>query len=549
MPKTRLLVLALLTFMSGIALVFVSPSAAQAHAIVTSTTPAADQIVSTPPEQVVVEFNESVSVVAAETGVIGPHGKLVHVEPVTADGNVVTIALGDDMPNGTYLVSYRVISADGHPVPGGFSFSVGERTQAPDKSALDREVDPLVGVLVVANRSIGYAGLALVLGPGLLLFAARARNTDFPPPRGPRRLLTTGLGLLAATSGLGLYLQVPYMAGGSLFSITGDDVAMVLESRFGGSSFLRLLVIVAALPLLSWLTTAADNIRTRVLPALLGIILAVTWPLSGHATTSAAPPLTMATDTIHVAAMGMWLGGLVTLCVYLVKRSHGRGVRELLPVWSSWATWLVAALAVAGVAQALIEIGSLPALLETTYGRLVIIKVGLFAVVLAVAYFARRAAADGSSSVLTRIRRIVVVELTVGAVILGVSAVLVQTVPAKVAITQAEVPEAGDLYSVELVDDLYTLLFELEPARVGDNIAHMYLFTAEGEPLEALEWGATYGQPDGGMAPIDIGLFMLSPNHAEGDVALPSAGEWEFTFTIRVGELDRSTVSTVVTVG
>lgn len=537
-----------LAILAGIMVALLASSPAQAHANVVSTTPATDEIVATPPDQVVIEFSEPVTVVDAETGVIGPDGELAGSEPAQSDGNILTIFLDDDLPNGTYLVSYRVISADGHPVPGGFSFSVGERSAPPDASALERDVDPLVNLLVIANRFLSYAGLALVLGPGLLLVGARARGGDFPPPGGPRRLMAAGLGLLAGTAGLGLYLQVPYIAGAGLFSISGDDVAMVLQSRFGAAALLRLLLIVAAVPMLSWLARATDSAASRWAPPVLAAALVVTWPMSGHATTSPAPPLTILSDTVHVAAMAMWLGGLITLAAYLVKRSHTTGVRSLLPVWSSWAAWLVGALAVAGVGQALIEVGSVTALLETTYGQLVMAKVGLFAGVLAVAYFARKAVAAGPGRLLGRIRRIITIELAVGAVLLGVSAVLVQTVPASVAVTQGEEQSADGLYSVELMDDLYTLQFELEPAAVGDNTAHLYLFTPEGEPLEAVEWSLTYGQPDGGIAPVDVGLALLSPNHVQAEVALPSAGQWEFTATIRVSELERSTVSTVVTV-
>lgn len=539
-----------LAVLAGMFLALLAASPAQAHATVVRTTPAIDEIVATAPQQVTVEFSEPVSVVAAETGVIGPDGERADAEPAAGDGNVLTFFLGDDLPNGTYLVSYRVISADGHPVPGGFTFSIGERSAAPDPADLVTDVDPLVNILVVVNRFLSYAGLVLLLGPGLLMVAARLRNGDFPPTRGPRRLMTAGLGLLAGTAAVGLYLHVPYTAGSSLFGFTGPDVAMVLESRFGIAALLRLLIVVAAIPMIRWLTRAPDGLATKLAPAGLAIALAVTWPMSGHATTSPAPPLTMVSDTVHVLAMGMWLGGLVTLAAYLVRRSNTRGVRDLLPEWSRWATWLVAALAVAGLAQAVIEVGTVEALLQTRYGQLVIAKIVLFGLVLVAAFFARRAVARGDGSLLTRLRRIIAVELAVGAVLLGVSAVLVQTVPASVAVNDtSDQFEAGDRYSVELKDELFTLRFELEPVAVGENTAHLYLYTPEGEPLEALEWSAGYGQPDSGIAPVGIGLALLSPNHVQADVALPSPGNWEFTFTIRISELERSTVSTVVTVG
>ncbi|GAA4905325.1 copper transport protein [Stackebrandtia albiflava] len=549
-PVVRARTLLPLSLLTGLLLVLLAGTPAHAHATVVSTSPAADEIVATAPSEIVVEFSEQVSVVAAETGVIAPDGERADAEPARSEGNVLTYRLRDDLPRGTYLVSYRVISADGHPVPGGYTFSIGERSATPDSDALDVEADPLVGALVLVNRYLGYAGLALVLGPGLLLVAARGRGSAFPPPRGPRLLATTGLATVAVTAVIGLYLQAPYTAGAGLFDVSGDDIGMVVQSRYGVAAMARLLAVLIAIPLLYRAIRPDAGTADRVLPGFAAVAMALTWPMSGHATTSPAPPLTVLTDTVHVAAMGMWVGGLVTMAVYLFRRHRLRELEDFLPKWSIWATWLVAALAVAGVAQAVIEIGTVTALLDTDYGRLVLVKVGLFAVLLAAAFLARRTVARAEhSDTTTRIRRLVTVELAVAAVILACSALLVQTVPARVAAETGEgVTDEGRLYSVKLTDELFTLQFEIEPVAVGDNTAHLYLFTPEGEPLEPLEWSATYGRLDADIAPVGIGLALLSPNHVQADVALPTAGQWEFTFTIRVGELDRATVSTVVTV-
>ena len=522
---------------------------AQAHASVVSTDPEADAVLPTAPSAVTVVFSEAVSPVTAGTTVIAPDGSPATDGPVITDGDTMILPLADGLADGTYLVSYRVVSADGHPVPGGFMFSIGQPSAPPrteDGAVAAEEADPMVTGLVVADRWLGYLGLLAVLGPGLLLMAGPAASRS-----GARRLVAIGLSTVAGTAVVGLYLQVPYTAGRPLFDITGADVGAVLAGRAAGAAMLRLLVVLVALPLVLRLRTGGPGRVTGKVLAVLGVALAATWPMSGHATTSPSPPLTVAADTIHITAAAVWLGGLMTLAGYLLRPGAARRGAVFLPVWSRWATWLVAAIAATGAAQAFVQIGSVSALVGTTYGWLVIAKVALFGVALAAAVPARSAVArhrfddSDDGALVGRVRRSVLVELAVGAVVLALSAVLVQTVPADTAVgtPQQSMPQyVGRTFDTPL----YRLRFDLEPARVGTNTVHLYLFDPTGRPLEPIEWYAAVGNPDEELAPIQYGLAELAPNHVSGEVVIPAAGNWEFTFRIRASKIEEKTVSTVI---
>ena len=87
------------------------------------------------------------------------------------------------------------------------------------------------------------------------------------------------------------------------------------------------------------------------------------------------PPLTIIADAAHLISVSIWLGGLVMLAAFLLRRANARELGAILPVWSNWATLAVTVLVLGGTAQALIEIGSISSLLHTTYGQLVIVKV------------------------------------------------------------------------------------------------------------------------------------------------------------------------------
>src|ERR1700716_1482894 len=88
--------------------------------------------------------------------------------------------------------------------------------------------------------------------------------------------------------------------------------------------------------------------------------------------------------------MAVWVGGLVVLFGFLLRRANARELAAVLPVWSRWAMTAVSVLVVAGTAQALVSLGSIGGLFGTTYGRLLLLKIGVLALVLAVAWYSRR---------------------------------------------------------------------------------------------------------------------------------------------------------------
>jgi copper transport protein len=93
---------------------------------------------------------------------------------------------------------------------------------------------------------------------------------------------------------------------------------------------------------------------------------------------------------VPVAAMCVWLGGLAMLAIFVLPRADATELARIVPTWSRWAAIAVTALVASGVVQALVEIGSLPALIRTSYGQVLLLKVVLLAGVLVVAGFSRR---------------------------------------------------------------------------------------------------------------------------------------------------------------
>ncbi|MFI7550277.1 copper resistance CopC/CopD family protein [Micromonospora sediminimaris] len=528
-----------------VALLLVPASPAGAHAVLSSSSPAASAVVPAAPAEVVLTFSESVRKVPDRIRVIAPDGSRADQGEPTFAGSVVNIPVDTGRGNGTYLVTYRVISADSHPVSGAFTYSVGAPSEPPVDSGDDGQANPVVGTAVKVAKFVGYAGLLLVIGPALVLALLWPRRLS---RRGPARLAWTGLGLVTLATVAAVLLQVPYTNGGGLFDITGEGLSLVLGSAFGAAHLVRLGLLAAVALLLRPLLAGPVGRTDLVILGVLAVGALLTWPMAGHPAASPAPAVSVLVDTVHLGGMAVWLGGLVMLAVFLLPRADERELGAILPIWSRWAALAVSALLLAGTVQALIEVATPAALVNTTYGRLVLAKIGLFVLVIAVAAYSRhlvrtRVAASQPAPV----RRAIWAELTITAIVLGVSATLVQTTPARSVSTDVSAADSG-YFSTTATSSLYSMQIEVSPARRGNNSVHLHAYTLDNQPLPVVEWQVTVALPAAGIEPIQVPLLPLTDNHATGEISLPAAGEWELRVTARTTEIDQATVTATVPV-
>ncbi|GGQ76881.1 transport integral membrane protein [Couchioplanes caeruleus subsp. azureus] len=517
-------------------------SPASAHAALVASDPGANTIVPDAPNRVTLTFSESVQLIAGKIQVLAPDGSRADQGEPEAAGSTVTIPLRSGGARGTYLVSYRVVSADSHPVAGTLTYSVGATSTPPSEADAAQAVDPVVRALIPVGKYLGYAGLVLLVGPVLvlaLLWPHRLSRT------GPARLVWTGVGLVLASTVLGLWLQAPYTTGSGLFGVSGGDLQTVLGSTFGAVMLVRLGVIGAAAFLLRPLLRGdgGESKADLALLGVLGVSALATWPLTGHPTASPVAGVSVVVDAIHLAAMAVWLGGLVMLAGFLLRHANEGELGAILPIWSRWAATAVAALIIAGVVQALIEVASFDGLFTTTYGRLILAKVGLAAVVIAMAAFSRKLVRSRRAETGPRtLRRVVLAELAVTAVVLGVTAALVQIPPPRTA-EAAETGATSTTITQTVSDARVSLQVDVFPATVGNNSLHLYAYTPDNKPLPVVEWTATAALPAKGIEPIEVPLLRITDFHAIGDIALPMAGEWTFKFTVRTSEIDQSTLT------
>ncbi|WP_250035486.1 copper resistance CopC/CopD family protein [Paractinoplanes maris] len=517
-------------------------SPASAHAILTQAAPQQGAIVKAAPEQVVLRFNEAIQVIPGRTQVIGPDGKRVNVGDPAPQQNGMTIKLRPaDRPLGTYLVSYRIVSADSHPISGAFTFSVGAPS-ASAPSAPDEGVAPSVRTATAVSKFFGYGGLTLAVGPVLFLalwFRSRALVT----------MARAGLALVAVSTVAAIWLQAPASSGAGPFDVSAGELGQVLSSSFGITMTARLVLLGVAAALVARVHRRAGRGPAAVLVGLTTAIL-VTWPLTGHSVASPPAWLLVTADTAHLAGMAVWLGGLVVLTAVVLREAGTRQLRLILPSWSRWAALAVYWLVAAGVLQAVVQVGSVDALVKSDYGRLLLIKTGLLVVVLGVAAWSRRLVQRGTAVASPgRLRRATAAEVGITALVLAATAVLVQTNPGRAVDVEAVASARARGFVTTLTSKLYSVQFEVFPAAVGEyNTLHAFVYTPEGKPLKVLEWKVTLALPGQGVEPIPNEVASILGNQGLGNLTFPFAGEWQLSMTLRTSEIDQATVTTTIPV-
>ncbi|MFD7566330.1 copper resistance protein CopC [Streptomyces tendae] len=582
---------------------------ASAHAALSSTDPGDGAVLQRAPGHVTLTFSESVGLRDDSFRVLDPGGHRVRTGATGhAEGRSDTarVALPAGLGEGTYTVAWRVVSADSHPVSGAFTFSVGKPSQTTARVDTGPAEDPLTATLHKLARYLAYLSAALLIGTAA--FVALCRPPDPAPLRRP--LVAGWWTLLAATVAL-LVLRAPYEAGtGPSSALDADALAGTLTTRPGVLLLIRLALLAPAAlfvvrmprePRVSRQSPESPEPRADRHPphsplvAAAGVALAVglalTWAAAEHASAGIQVPVAMTSSVLHLLATAVWLGGLVALLTTL-RASRPAPDAVTVARFSRTAFAAVTVLVVTGVYQSWRGLGSWEALTASTYGRLLLAKVVLVAVLLAAAAVSRRWTAalptapaavrepdrahervpqpagggpppeapqpprgdtatgdTGTESALRRgLYRSVLVEAVVAAVVLGVTTVLTATPPGRSAEEAARttVPAGGVLpASVTTIPfeigtaGRGTVQITLDPGRTGDNAVQAVVFGPDGSLAAVPELRLSFTLPDQDVGPIEADLVDRGGYWSANTVTLPLPGTWTMKTTVRVSEIDQ----------
>jgi copper transport protein len=472
------------------------------------------------------------------------------------DGTKVADDLQTGLGDGTYTASWRVISADSHPVAGSIAFVVGNGPLVRGTTSQSGTVSPATGDVFDVARWVSYVGLAL-LGGGWLIFTIWPAGRDEPRAR---RIVWGGWAAIAAGGVLELVLQGPYSAGSGPREVTsGSLLDDTLHTEYGQLHSLRLVLLgLLAAVLARSLQPEARGSRRDAVAGALGVGIVWTFSRAGHGATTPPSWLSVPIDMVHVLAMATWVGGLLMLVGAVFPRRDPDELGDVLPVFSNVAFASVTLLVASGTYVAWRGIGTVHAIFHTTYGLLVVGKIILLAGILTVANMSRRlvrrrvvayAMTDalvetepetGEDEIATeRLRRAVWVEAIVALVVLGFTAVLVAEPRGKEALladyrkpVSATAPLAGGR-SLEVT---------VTPGTHGPVSITVQL--SNGSHPKSIT--ATATQPDQQIGPLPIKLARDGAGRYGGTVTLPVAGAWELDFVVATSIFNATTTDTTI---
>jgi copper transport protein len=578
--RRELSALLFLALVAALALARASPAAA--HAQLVGASPTTGSTVATQPREVIFKFDQNVGGTLGAVRVYDAQGNEVdNLDVAHPEGEErwMGVGLKPGLPDGTYTATYRVISADTHIVYGGLVFSIGHPGAAPKFTVaglIERNKTGEVTVLAFgAVRALDYLTIALLIGglafmlfawrPALLAVAGAEPEWGVAAcafAKRSSRLLAVAVALGFLVSVLGILLQGASAAGVSLWaSLKGTILESTLESRFGKVWGLRAIDWILLGALLGIAAAMRRRARGSELPprwllaaiALGAAYLAATPALSGHASIQSPTVVFFPADFLHVLAASVWVGGIACLLLALpaaTRRLHSPDRSSLLLAtlarFSPFALAAVLAIAVTGVVQAYIDVRSLHALLHTTYGALIVVKVVLLLVLIGFGWVNRERAIPALERIATArrppggvgvlVRRTLRSELTLMLAVFGVTAALISYAP--------PIDAAGGPFSTNTTLGPAELEMTVEPARVGLNTIHLYLIDAKtGSQFTATkEFVVKATLPAKGIGPLPLRVIPAGPGHyVLSSADLTPGGTWEIQFTDRVSEFEEFT--------
>jgi copper transport protein len=332
----------------------------------------------------------------------------------------------------------------------------------------------------------------------------------------------------------------------------------VLRSHFGEAWSLRAVLMLALYPF-ARRPTFGRGTATNIALGVAGVTLLATISYAGHATTGRWVALAFVTDLLHLTGGATWLGGLCILALALCIPAGIRGTAGATTRFSQIAAPAIGLIAVTGVLQGVRQIDNWSALLETSYGRLLLAKIFCVGIIVVAASASRDIVRQRLQPQLTpamgpgaapaemdeeggrSLRDAILIEVAVAIVVLALTAVLVNTEPARGV-------SRGGTFSTTVQTDTMWFDVSVTPASPGTNRVNIVPRQPDGGAATLLQMTAQFSNPDRDIAPIDVLLSTAGPFSTSyaGDVSLPFSGNWVLDIRALVTDVDQVAVRVTV---
>jgi copper transport protein len=516
-----------------------------AHASLVKASPADGAVVPVAPQALSLTFNEPVSPLVIR--LIGPDGASIAPRTVVGENNTVTVTAPANLQRGTHLLSWRVISADGHPVGGSLMFSIGAPSAQPPANA-DSRAEHGVRTVLWAVKVVLYVGL--FAGIGGAFFCAWIAEPVSRRRSEPWLLMLLTAGLIAAPASVALQgvdaLDLPLSALAHKVSWeTG------LETSYG------LTAIAAAFALFAGLfACVAESLRLARGLALLGLLgVGLALSLSGHASTAQPQLVSRATLFLHAVCVAFWIGALLPLAL----GARDAAVRAALPAISELRRFsnaivpVVVLLLLTGLWLAFVQLDRIEALWTTNYGQVLAGKlaavIALFALAAANRYWLVPKFESSGGAAARPFAISIAFELVIALVILGLVALWRFTPPPRALAADASI-------SLHIHGEKAMAEIEIERAKQRSPQASVLVLDGAFQPLAAKEVTLVLANPAAGIEPIRMNATRAGANGGArantstwriGDLRIPVAGRWNLRVEILISDFEKRIIEDTVT--
>lgn len=521
---------------------------AYGHAALIGSDPIEGAILDAAPTQVTLNFNEPVG--AVEFKLIAPDGHAIQPESAQSINQRILVTVPQSTTHGTYLLSWRVVSADGHPVGGVLSYSLGAVSPVPEARIPSESTARMAAIW--AGRWLLY--LCLMASVGAALFRAITPSTGRQD--WVRRVIPAGLALLfinLALQGLDV-LDAPWRA-----LVQADTWRAALATTYAGTLGFEALALAAA-----W--RALDSPRPwaiRAAAAAGAVLLGVAVANSGHVGTATPQWLSRPAVALHIIAAAAWLGALIPLIRLL--SSSAATLPRALSRFSRWIMPVVGLIVVSGITMACLQLSTPSDLWLTPYGRILAVKLVLLCVLFLMAavnrYRYTQAAVSGQTSAQRGLRSMIFGELALVVCILAVVSLWRFTPPPRSlhahptvgAHASASVSGGHDMASMAALSSMVVTHLSNQRVRAtliyqpGEDLAPgqmaITLSGPDDQPVQAQAVTVTFSNPDQGIEPL-----RREALHDDEDIwrvaalPLPNTGGWQARLIILIDDFDQITL-------
>jgi copper transport protein len=545
-------------------LALVIPGAASAHAYLIRTSPAASGVLNAAPRTVSLTYDEAVEPRFAIISVTNVDGRQETTGPVhrsASDPDTLVVPLHPGLPEGWYLIYWRAISVDGHPVQGAFTYAVGPDPGPAPKFAVPSISGGATSPNLLISRWVMLLSVMVAIG----LFAFRFLVARVAPRRveGVRLRALSVAFVVASVIGLvaiPVYLDFA-IASDSLRSVfdLGALVPLFRVTAFG-RGYVDMMLCFALFCVAGWVALYVDRAdrAPRSLAELLaqtGAVLAAVATLAipgvtGHAGQTSPRGLSVAVDWLHLIAGSLWLGGLIGLLFLWATVSAGRRVAALsvvVPRFSALALGSVALLLTTGTIATIDHMPALDALWDTGYGVAILVKIAILLAAMALAsgnllrtrprLVAAGAGDDGGgAAAASLLRRLVAAEavLVAGAVFVAALLSSLAPPPPAFALQDKAVASVGPGRVAETVTRAgYRLQVLVSPNKAAAPNAFALRITRGGRPVRHANVTLTFNHLEMQMPQQQYQLAETRPGiYSRRAPALIMVGKWGLSFTV-----------------